>query len=92
MKGFDIRQETFLSCTGVILYLTKDAIIDTLKKMTSLAQGSTFVITFYLPLEQLDQEDKPLMEMSIIGAAASGTPFRYFFRLMKLVSLQRMWV
>jgi|YelNatPaOPRAMG01_1025707.scaffolds.fasta_scaffold02043_12 methyltransferase (TIGR00027 family) len=79
MKGFDIRQKTFLSCTGVTLYLTKDAIIDTLKKMTSLALGSTFVITFYLPLEQLDEEDKPLMEMSIKGAAASGAPFRSFF-------------
>ncbi len=86
-KGFDIRQTTFVSCTGVTLYLTKDAIIDTLKKMTSLAQGSIIAISFYLPLEQLDEEDKPLMEMSIKGAAASGTPFMSFYPVDEIVKL-----
>lgn len=46
-KGFDINQKTFVSCTGVTLYLTKDAITYTLKKMTSLALGSTVAIAFY---------------------------------------------
>ncbi|MGZ3881952.1 MAG: class I SAM-dependent methyltransferase, partial [Flavisolibacter sp.] len=78
-KGFDKEKATFVSCTGVTLYLTHDAIFDTLKKMTSLAKGSTIAIAFYLPLEELDDEDKPLMEMSIKGAAASGTPFRSFY-------------
>jgi methyltransferase (TIGR00027 family) len=86
-KGFNIRQKTFISCTGVTLYLTKDAIIDTLKKMTSLAPGSTVAITFYLPLEQLDEEDRPLMEMSIKGAAASGTPFISFYPVDEIVKL-----
>jgi methyltransferase (TIGR00027 family) len=86
-KGFDSRQTTFVSCTGVTLYLTKDAIIDTLKKMTSLATGSTIAIAFYLPLEQLDDEDKHLMEMSIKGASASGTPFKSFYQVDKIVKL-----
>jgi len=78
-KGFKSDLPTFVSCTGVTLYLTKEAIIDTLKKMTLLSSGSTIAIAFYLPLELLDEEDKPLMEMSIKGAAASGTPFVSFF-------------
>lgn len=86
-KGFDICQATFVSCTGVTLYLTKDAIIDTLKKMTLLASGSTIAIAFYLPLEHLDEEDKPLMEMSIKGAAASGTPFMSFYPVDEIVKL-----
>lgn len=86
-KGFDVRQTTFVSCTGVTLYLTKEAIVDTLKKMTSLAPGSTIAIAFYLPLEQLDEEDKPLMEMSIKGAAASGTPFVSFYPVDEIVKL-----
>ncbi len=86
-KGFDINQMTFVSCTGVTLYLTKEAIIDTLKKMTSLASGSTIAIAFYLPLEQLDEEDKPLMEMSIKGAAASGTPFISFYPADEILKL-----
>jgi methyltransferase (TIGR00027 family) len=87
MKGFDIRQKTFVSCTGVTLYLTKAAIIDTLKKMTSLLPGSTIAIAFYLPLEYLDEEDKPLMEMSIKGAAASGTPFMSFYSVDEIAML-----
>jgi methyltransferase (TIGR00027 family) len=88
-KGFDIKQTTFVSCTGVTLYLTKEAIIDTLKKMTSFASGSTIAIAFYLPLEQLDEEDKPLMEMSIKGAAASGTPFKSFYPAEEIVTLAK---
>ncbi|RZJ33411.1 MAG: SAM-dependent methyltransferase [Flavobacterium sp.] len=86
-KGFDINSTTFVSCTGVTLYLTKDAIADTLKRMVSLAAGSTVAISFYLPLEQLDEEDKPLLEMAIKGASASGTPFVSFFRIDEIVKL-----
>ena len=35
-KGFDIKQTAIISCTGVTLYLTKEAVADTLKKMVSL--------------------------------------------------------
>lgn len=86
-KGFDITQKAFVSCTGVTLYLTKEAIIDTLKKMILLASGSSIAIAFYLPLEQLDEEDKTLIEMSIKGAAASGTPFVSFFPVEEIVKL-----
>jgi len=86
-KGFDVTKTTFVSCTGVTLYLTKDAIIDTLKKLTLLRSGSIIAIAFYLPLEQLDEEDKPLMEMSIKGAAASGTPFKSFCSVNEVVKL-----
>lgn len=57
-SGFDVQQPTFVSCTGVTLYLTKEAIVDMLQKMTAFASGSTIVITFYLPLEQLEGEDR----------------------------------
>ena len=86
-KGFNVNLPTFVSCTGVTLYLTKDAINDTLKKMASLASGSAIAIAFYLPLEQLDEEDKPLLEMAIKGAAASGTPFVSFFSVEEVAKL-----
>jgi methyltransferase (TIGR00027 family) len=86
-NGFDIKQPTIVSCTGVTLYLTREAITETLKKLTSLASGSTIAISFYLPKEQLDGEDKNLMEMSIRGAAASGTPFVSFFTIEEIVKL-----
>lgn len=86
-KGFDIKQTAIISCTGVTLYLTKEAVADTLKKMVSLAPDSTIAIAFYLPPEQLEGDDKSLMEMSIKGAAASGTPFVSFFAVEEIVQL-----
>ncbi|MEZ0453549.1 class I SAM-dependent methyltransferase [Sphingobacterium thalpophilum] len=86
-KGFDINKKAVVSCTGVTLYLTKEAITDTLKKMTLLASGSTIAIAFYLPLEQLDEEDKPMQEIAMKGAAASGTPFVSFFSAEEIIKL-----
>jgi methyltransferase (TIGR00027 family) len=86
-KGFDIDKKAIVSCTGVTLYLTKEAITDTLKKLTSLASGSTIAIAFYLPLEQLDEEDKPMQEVAIKGATASGTPFVSFFGIEEVSKL-----
>jgi methyltransferase (TIGR00027 family) len=77
--GFDRHQPAVIACTGVTLYLTKEAIIDTLKKMAVLATGSTLAITFYLPIELLDEEDKPMQEMAEKGARTAGTPFVSFF-------------
>jgi len=47
--------------------------------MATLASGSTLAMTFYLPIELLDDEDKPMQEMAEKGARASGTPFVSFF-------------
>ena len=88
-KGFDISQPAFVSCTGVTLYLTYEAIVDTLQKISSLAKGSELAVAFYLPLEKLDKEDQPMQEIAIKGAAASGTPFVSFFSVDEIVRLAR---
>lgn len=77
--GFDIDRPAVVACTGVSLYLTKEAITATLNQIASLASGSTLAMTFYLPIELLDDEDKPMQEMAEKGARASGTPFVSFF-------------
>ncbi len=86
-KGFEVHEKAVLTCTGVTLYLTKNAIIDTLKNLKSLAKGSTIAIAFYLPIEEMDEEDKPLMEMSMKGALASGNPFVSFFSVKEIEKL-----
>ncbi|WP_300671882.1 class I SAM-dependent methyltransferase [Soonwooa sp.] len=86
-NGFDIKQQAVVSCTGVSLYLSQEAIIDTLKKLSSFASDSTIAISFYLPIEELEGEDKHLMEISIKGAAASGTPFVSFFSFDEITKL-----
>ena len=85
--GFDKNKPTVIACSGVTLYLTKEAIISTLNQIASFASGSTLAITFNLPIELVDEEDKPLMEMSIKGASASGTPMISFYSPNELLAL-----
>lgn len=63
--GFATEKPALVVCTGVMLYLTKEAIMDTLNKLKSMASGSTIAITFNLPIECVDKMDKPLIKMSI---------------------------
>lgn len=77
--GFDINQPAVVACTGVSLYLTKDAIMDTLRQIATLAPGSKLAMAFYLPMELLDEQDQFLQQIAEKGARAAGTPFISFF-------------
>lgn len=77
--GFDSNKPAVVACTGVSLYLTKDAIISTLNHIATLASGSKLAMTFYVPIEFLDEEDKPMQIIAEKGAHEAGTPFLSFF-------------
>lgn len=85
--GFDTSKPAVVACTGVTLYLTKDAITSTLKKIATLASGSTLAMTFYLPIKMLDEEDQPMQEIAENGARAAGTPFVSFFTPTEILDL-----
>jgi len=76
---FDTNKMALVACTGVTLYLTKDAIMDTLRKIAGLAAGSILAMTFYLPLSLMDEADQPLQLIAEKGAREAGTPFLSFF-------------
>jgi methyltransferase (TIGR00027 family) len=88
-SGFDLNKPAVVACTGVSLYLTKEAIISTLNQIATFASGSALALTFNLPIELVDEEDKPLIEMSIKGANASGTPMISFFAPNEIMALAR---
>jgi methyltransferase (TIGR00027 family) len=54
--GFDFGQPAVVVSTSVSMYLTKDAIVATLRKIAALTAGSTFAMTFLLPIELADTE------------------------------------
>jgi methyltransferase (TIGR00027 family) len=85
--GFDPGRPALVASTGVSMYLTKDATAGTLRQLAVLAPGSTFVMTFLLPAELLDEADRPGLEMSTRGAAASGTPFVSFYAPDEIVAM-----
>lgn len=85
--GFEVSKPVFISCAGVSLYLTKAAITSTLNQIAALKSDSKLAMAFYLPLELLDEEDKPLQQISGKGARASGTPFISFFTQNEILAL-----
>jgi len=87
--GFDPGQPAVVASTGVSMYLTRDANAATLRQLASLAPGSTVVMTFLLPIELLDAEDRPGLQMATHGARAAGTPFISFFAPPDMLALAR---
>lgn len=87
--GFDAGRPAVVACTGVIMYLTHDAITAMLRHVASLAPGSTLVLSFMLPVDCVDPELREGMERAAQGARASGTPFLSFFRPEEMIALAR---
>jgi methyltransferase (TIGR00027 family) len=87
--GFDASRPAVVASTGVSMYLTREANVATLRRLASLAPGSTAVMTFLLPLELLDEQDRPGLEIAERGARASGTPFISFFAPEEMLALAR---
>jgi len=65
--GFDVKKPAVVASSGVSMYLTKDAIAATLRHGASLARGSTFAMTFILPIELADPEARPGLQMAEKG-------------------------
>ena len=87
--GFDAGRAAVVTSTGVSMYLTREAIMALLREVAALAPGSTFAMTFLLPLELAEPACRPGMEMAAAGARASGTPFISFFTPEQMLALAR---
>ncbi|MCZ0997258.1 class I SAM-dependent methyltransferase [Streptomyces mirabilis] len=87
--GFDPGRPTVVACTGVTMYLTKDATAATLRRLALLAPGSTLAMTFMLPAALVDDADRPALEATEPQARAAGTPFISFYAPQEMVALAR---
>ncbi len=85
--GFDAGRRALVVSTGVSMYLTREAIVATLRHVAELAPGSTFVMSFLLPFDLVDADIRPGMEQAAKGARASGTPFISFFNPSEMLTL-----
>ena len=88
-SDFDASRPAVVASTGVSMYLTKDAISETLRQVAAFASGSTLAMTFLLPIELADPEVRPGLERAVKGAQASGTPFLSFFTPTEMLALAR---
>lgn len=87
--GFVREEPAVFSSLGVIMYLTEEAIVATLRQVAQLAPGTTFVLSFMLPLALVDKDERPSIEGAARGARAAGTPFLSLFAAADLVALAR---
>ncbi|WP_031468386.1 class I SAM-dependent methyltransferase [Sciscionella sediminilitoris] len=87
--GFDAERPSVVAATGVVMYLTEDAIEATLREIARLAQGSVLALTFLLPVELAAASERALIEQVVRSARTSGTPFRSFFRPTEMLALAR---
>lgn len=87
--GFDENRPGIVASTGVSMYLTKAAIIATLRKVAAFAPNSTLAMSFMLPIDLVDSDIRPGFERAIAGAQASDTPFISFFTPAEMLALAR---
>jgi methyltransferase (TIGR00027 family) len=77
--GFDSSKPTVVASTGVAMYLSRDANAATLRQIAALAPGSTLAMSFMLPLELIEAEERPGRQATEKLARAAGTPFLSLF-------------
>lgn len=87
--GFDTSRPTILASLGVSMYLTRDAVAAVLRQVAALSSGSTFIMSFMVPIDQVDPEIRPGVERAAQGARANGTPWLSFFTPAEMLALAR---
>lgn len=87
--GFDESEPAVVASTGVSVYLTREAIDATLRTVAGFALGSTLVVSFMVPSDLVDTDERPALRSAERGARAAGTPWVSFFEPTEILELTR---
>ncbi|MBI5070383.1 MAG: class I SAM-dependent methyltransferase [Deltaproteobacteria bacterium] len=85
--GFDAAKPAVVASTGVAMYLTREANAAALRQLAALAAGSTLAMTFMVPLELVEEAERPGRQATERFAALAGTPFRSLYAPPELLAL-----
>ena len=77
--GFRTDEPAFFSLLGVAVYLTKDAVMGTLKLVASLPPRSEIVFDYALPCSSLSESERARREVLARRVAAIGEPWITYF-------------
>jgi methyltransferase (TIGR00027 family) len=78
--GFDLAKPAVFAWLGVTVYLTREAILATLKSVASLAKGTEIVFDYGEPRDHLPAEIQARVQERMNALAAIGEPWISFFR------------
>ncbi len=87
--GFRAEHRAVVASTGVSVYLTAPAITATLRQIAGWAAGSMLVMSFMVPLDSVEAEERPALQGAERGARAGGTPWISYFTPAEMVDLAR---
>lgn len=88
-NGFNAASAAVVTSIGVSMYLTRDATEATLRQTAALAPGSTLAMTFMLPIDLIDEDERALQLRVEAAARASGTPFISHYAPDEIVAMAR---
>jgi methyltransferase (TIGR00027 family) len=77
--GHRPERPAFVSWLGVTMYLTEEAVFETLRSVASFAPGSEVVFHYSLPASRSDDEGRRLSAAYQAAAAARGEPWFSLF-------------
>jgi methyltransferase (TIGR00027 family) len=86
---FDPNQPAVVASTGVSMYLTKDASRAILRQIATFAPASTLAMTFQLPIDLLNEADRPGRMQAERGGRAAGTPFVSYYGPDEMLAMAR---
>lgn len=87
--GFDPGRPAVIAATGLTMYLSKEANRALLTAAAGLAPGSKAIFSFMVPLDLVDEEERPLRQVTERGARAAGTPMLSFFSPAEMLALAK---
>jgi len=87
--GWDAGAPTFWSWLGVAMYLSDDAVMNTLRFVASGAAGTTIVVNFTIHDDEVTPADLALRRIGAQGVAQQGEPWINFYRPSELVERVR---
>jgi len=87
--GFDQNARALVSSSGVTMYISKAATSATLRPLGAMASRSIVAMTFMLPFDLADEDDRAGLEGAARGARASGTPWISFYKPDEIVTIAR---
>jgi len=78
--GFDFGEPAVVAWLGVVPYLDKPTVIDTLRRLAgTMAPGSTVIFDYPAPPTELTEQERRTAMAFAMRVAAAGEPLRTFF-------------
>ena len=77
--GFRFDQPAYFSMLGVVIYLSDEAVMETMRMVTSCGAGSEIVFSFSVTDELLTESQQSSRERTMARLAAQGEPWVTFY-------------